>query len=149
MPLAIAFGRRVPTIGSDVDPKRVKELGDGRDWNGEHSEKNLRASRLELTTEPSHLRAASAIIVAVPTPVDGHKRPDLSHLVEATRLVGGHMSPGLVVVYERTVYPDPTDGVRVPRSEESSGLRTRVGLRGGRSPARIYPADPASPMAPC
>ena len=142
LPLAIAFGRRVPTIGFDVDPKRVKELGDGCDWNGEHSEKSLRASRLELTTEPSRLRAASAIIVAVPTPVDGHKRPDLSHLVEATRLVGGHMSPGVVVVYESTVYPDTTEGVCVPLLEESSGLRAGVDFKVGYSPERVNPGDP-------
>ena len=142
LPLAIAFGRRVPTIGFDVDPRRVKELGDGCDWNGEHSEKSLRASRLELTTEPNHLRAASAIIIAVPTPVDGHKRPDLSHLVEATRLVGGHMSPGVVVVYESTVYPDTTEGVCVPILEESSGLRAGVDFKVGYSPERVNPGDP-------
>jgi len=142
LPLAIAFARQVPTIGFDVDPQRVKELRDGYDRNGEQSETSLRAGRLELTTEPSRLRGASAIIIAVPTPVDDHKRPDLSRLVEATRLVGSHMSGGVLVVYESTVYPDTTEGVCVPLLEESSGLRAGEDFKVGYSPERTNPGDP-------
>jgi UDP-N-acetyl-D-glucosamine/UDP-N-acetyl-D-galactosamine dehydrogenase len=142
LPLAIAFGRRGPTLGFDVDPQRVKELGDGYDRNGEESEESLRAARLDLTTEPSRLRSASAIIIAVPTPVDDHKRPDLGLLVEATRMVGAHMSAGVLVVYESTVYPDTTEGVCVPILEASSGLRAGVDFKVGYSPERTNPGDP-------
>jgi UDP-N-acetyl-D-glucosamine/UDP-N-acetyl-D-galactosamine dehydrogenase len=142
LPLAIAFGRRVPTLGLDVDPQRVKELSDGYDRNGEQSEESLRSARLDLTTDPGRLRAATAIIIAVPTPVDDHKRPDLDRLVEATRMVGAHMSAGVLVVYESTVYPDTTEGVCVPILEASSGLRAGVDFKVAYSPERTNPGDP-------
>lgn len=142
LPLALAFGRRLRTIGFDVDAARVKELRDGHDKNGEQAPAELREGGVEFTDDPARLGAVSVIIVAVPTPVDAHKRPDLSHLVDASRLVGRHMAPRTIVVYESTVYPGVTEDVCVPVLEEASGLRASVDFKVGYSPERINPGDP-------
>ena len=96
---------------------------------------------LELTSEPSQLRRASLIIVAVPTPVDKAKSPDLSPLIEASRLVGKNLSRGTTVVYESTVYPGCTEEVCIPVLERESGLKAGVDFKVGYSPERINPGD--------
>jgi UDP-N-acetyl-D-glucosamine/UDP-N-acetyl-D-galactosamine dehydrogenase len=88
LPLATAFSKVLPTIGFDINPDRIAELRKGSDRNGEMDTASLGASTLELTFEPSQLRRASLIIVAVPTPVDKAKRPDLSPLLHASRMIG-------------------------------------------------------------
>jgi UDP-N-acetyl-D-galactosamine dehydrogenase len=108
LPLAAAFSKVLPTIGFDINQDRVAELRNGADRNGEVENGELRSSSLELTSDPSYLQCASLIIVAVPTPVDKAKNPDLSPLIEASRLVGKHLRPNTIVVYESTVYPGCT-----------------------------------------
>ena len=93
LPLATAFSKVLPTIGFDIDPDRIAELRNGSDRNGEIDPANLRMPSLELTSEPSQLQRASLIIVAVPTPVDRAKTPDLSPLIEASRLVAKNLAP--------------------------------------------------------
>ena len=142
LPLAVAFARHLPTVGFDVDDRRVAELKRGYDRNGEVAPEALRASHLRFTTDPASLRDADFIIVAVPTPVDRVKRPDLSYLTEASRLVGRHLRPGTTVVYESTVYPGCTEEVCVPILERESGLRAGLDFKVGYSPERINPGDP-------
>ena len=141
LPLASAFGRVIPTVGFDINRDRIHELRNGSDHNGEVQQADLRVPYLELTDDPSGLRRASVIIVAVPTPVDRAKRPDLSHLIEASRLVGQHLVPGMVVVYESTVYPGCTEEVCVPVLERESGLKAGPDFKVGYSPERINPGD--------
>src|SRR5712692_3630384 len=141
LPLASAFGRVIPTVGFDINRDRIHELRNGSDHNGEVQQADLRVPYLELTDDPSGLRRASVIIVAVPTPVDRAKRPDLSHLIEASRLVGQHLVPGTVVVYESTVYPGCTEEVCVPVLERESGLKAGPDFKVGYSPERINPGD--------
>ncbi len=141
LPLASAFGRVIPTVGFDINRDRIHELRNGSDHNGEVQQADLRVPYLELTDDPSSLRRASVIIVAVPTPVDRAKRPDLSHLIEASRLVGQHLVPGMVVVYESTVYPGCTEEVCVPVLERESGLKAGPDFKVGYSPERINPGD--------
>jgi UDP-N-acetyl-D-galactosamine dehydrogenase len=141
LPLALAFARRFPTVGFDVDPRRVQELRDGHDRNGEHPPRALQVPALLFTADPGPLRQATVIVVAVPTPIDAHKRPDLSRLREATRLVGRHLAPGAVVVYESTVYPGVTEEICRPLLEEVSALRAGVDFKIGYSPERVNPGD--------
>lgn len=141
LPLAVALGRVLPTIGFDVDEKRIGELQNGSEHTEELSLKELTVSYLEFTANPADLQRASFIIVAVPTPVDQHKRPDLSHLKEASRLVGRNLSPGTIVVYESTVYPGATEEVCLPILAQESGLKAGEGLKVGYSPERINPGD--------
>lgn len=142
LPLAAAFARHLPVIGFDINPKRVEELRRGHDRNGEVSPEALRAPGLRFTTDPALLGEAEFIIVAVPTPVDRGKRPDLSYLTEASRLVGLHLRPGTTVVYESTVYPGCTEEICVPILERESGLRAGHDFKVGYSPERINPGDP-------
>ncbi|HWR20841.1 MAG TPA: nucleotide sugar dehydrogenase [Verrucomicrobiae bacterium] len=142
LPLATAFAQHLPTIGFDVNPKRIQALRQGADWNGELSANALSAPHLRLTDDPSHLQEASFLIVAVPTPIDRAKRPDLGPRIEASRLVGRHLSPGAIVVYESTVYPGCTEEVCIPVLERESGLKAGRDFTVGYSPERINPGDP-------
>src|ERR1044072_724239 len=99
LPLAAAFSQVLPTIGFDINPQRIGELQKGADRNGELDSTSLNAANLELTAEPSCLRRASLIIVAVPTPVDKAKRPDLTPLINASRMIGRNLSTGTIGVY--------------------------------------------------
>jgi len=141
LPLATTFSKVLPTIGFDINPDRIAELRNGSDRNGEVKNADLRSSSLKLTSDPSYLQHASLIIVAVPTPVDKAKSPDLSHLIEATRLVGRNLTPDTVVVYESTVYPGCTEEVCVPILEHESGLKAGVDFKVGYSPERVNPGD--------
>lgn len=140
--LATAFGRLLPTIGFDTDSQRIRELQAGYDRNGEVPQEALRAPCLSYTDAPEALKEADFIIVAVPTPVDKAKRPDLSYLVKASQLVGRNLSQGATVVYESTVYPGCTEEVCIPILEQESGLKAGQEFKVGYSPERINPGDP-------
>lgn len=140
--LAVAFSKHFPTVGFDVDPQRVEELKQGNDRNCEVPPEALKSSRLHFTTKPAALGEADFIAIAVPTPVDKAKRPDLSALKEASSLVGKHLRRGAVVVYESTVYPGCTEEVCIPILEQASGLKAGADFKVGYSPERINPGDP-------
>ncbi len=141
LPLAVAFARKVPVIGFDVSEAKVQALREGTDPTGELSADDLACAPIEYTTNPGALRKASFVVVAVPTPIDRHKKPDLGPLRAATRSVGQNLTPGTVVVFESTVYPGVTEEVCVPVLEEESGLRCGRDFRVGYSPERINPGD--------
>lgn len=142
LPLACAFGQWRRCIGFDISKERVSELQDGHDRTGEMKPEALKAPLLAFTTDPSALRCADFIVVAVPTPVDPHRTPNLGPLRTASCTVGRHMSRGTVVVFESTVYPGATEEVCVPILEQESGLRCGVDFHVGYSPERINPGDP-------
>jgi UDP-N-acetyl-D-glucosamine/UDP-N-acetyl-D-galactosamine dehydrogenase len=141
LPLASAFGKVLPTIGFDINENRIQELRTGADRNGEVETAALQAESLELTSDPSRLQRASFVIIAVPTPVDRAKRPDLSHLIEASRLVGRNLTAGATVVYESTVYPGCTEEICAPILETESGLKAGQDFKVGYSPERVNPGD--------
>ena len=120
---------------------RVEELSAGTDRTGEVDSEALQASTARFTSDPAALREAGVIIVAVPTPIDEHRNPDLSPVEGASRTVGRHLSRGAVVVYESTVYPGVTEEVCVPILEAESGLRCGADFTVGYSPERINPGD--------
>jgi len=101
----------------------------------------VRAGRIQYTTNPGELRRAGFIVVAVPTPIDSHRKPDLSPVEAASRSVGANLTPGTTVVFESTVYPGVTEEVCVPILEKESGLRCGTDFKVGYSPERINPGD--------
>ena len=142
LPLALAFSREVDTLGFDIDAGRVEELGRGEDVTGELDEtERSELSRIHFSDEVESLSERNVFIVAVPTPVDRHKYPDMSALEGATKTVAGHISRGDVVIFESTVYPGATEEVCVPLLEAGSGLRCNVDFHVGYSPERINPGD--------
>jgi len=147
LPLAVALSKHFPVIGFDIARKRVDELAAGADRTGEVLPEDLRGARVDYTCEPARLQEASVVIVAVPTPIDEHRSPDLRPVVGATRTVGANLRPGAVVVYESTVYPGLTEEVCVPLLEQGSGLKCGRDFFVGYSPERINPGDRAHTLA--
>lgn len=144
LPLAVEFGKIRPVIGFDIDPERIAQLQRGHDRTLEVEENELRqATQLRFATDPADLRAATIYIVTVPTPIDVHKRPDLTPLLKASETVGKVLKPGDIVIYESTVYPGATEEDCVPVLEKFSGLRFNHDFFCGYSPERINPGDKA------
>jgi UDP-N-acetyl-D-galactosamine dehydrogenase len=142
LPVAAAFGRSgAPTLGFDIDPKRIGELRGGHDRTREVSREELAAAALRFASDPAELRDADFFIVTVPTPIDAARRPDLSALLAASRTVGGALKKGDIVVYESTVYPGATEEDCVPVLEQASGLQCGRDFTVGYSPERINPGD--------
>jgi UDP-N-acetyl-D-glucosamine/UDP-N-acetyl-D-galactosamine dehydrogenase len=148
LPLAIEFGKQFPTIGYDVSEAKVAGYRDGRDPMGEVSGEEFAASRhIEFTTDSGALARADLIVVAVPTPIDEARRPDLQPLVLASRAIGPNLKPGAIVCYESTVYPGATEEVCVPVLERHSGKRWKQDFFVGYSPERINPGDKQHTLA--
>lgn len=141
LPLAVGLAREMKVIGYDRSAERVDSLLSGTDWTGEVSAPELANERLEFTTNPARLAEADILIVAVPTPIDEHRNPDLSPLEDASAVVGAHMRKGAVVVYESTVYPGVTEEICVPILERESGMTYGRDFTVGYSPERINPGD--------
>ena len=142
LPVALAFARRFPgAIGFDIDERRVRDLSEGVDVTGETCPEELRATELRLTADPADLAEADFYVVAVPTPIDANKRPDLGALLGASRTIGAVLTEGDIVVYESTVYPGVTEEVCGPALAEASGLTQGEGFKLGYSPERINPGD--------
>jgi len=142
LPLAIEFGKHYETIGYDIDSRRVSDLREGRDSNGESSADEIAAAaKLRFSADAGDLRDCNVYVVTVPTPVDEHKRPDFAPLIAASRAVAGLLSRGDTVIYESTVYPGATEEICVPQLEAMSGLRFNLDFFVGYSPERINPGD--------
>ena len=142
LPVALAMAKRFPgTIGFDIDARKVASLREGIDPSGEIDEATIRAVELTLSSDEAELSDANFYIVAVPTPIDAAKRPDLTALKSATTLVGRVLRPGDIVVYESTVYPGVTEEVCAPILERESNLVFGTDFQLGYSPERINPGD--------
>ncbi len=142
LPLAVEFGKKHRTIGFDLSERKVNAYRRHVDPTGEISTEELKAaSGLEVSTDPSALREADFIIVAVPTPVDDAHNPDFRPLISASTLVGKSLKSGATVVFESTVYPGATEEVCIPVIEQHSGMRWKKDFFVGYSPERINPGD--------
>ncbi|MFW5906707.1 MAG: nucleotide sugar dehydrogenase, partial [Desulfobia sp.] len=142
LPLAVTFGAKFRTIGFDVKKEAVTSYRKGLDPNGEVSgEEFAGAPHITFTNDPALLSQADYIIVAVPTPIDSARQPDLRPLMGASRVVGANMAPGAIVIFESTVYPGTTEEVCVPILEEESGFKWHRDFHVGYSPERINPGD--------
>ena len=142
LPLAVEFGKHRAVVGFDINPQRIAQLRSGYDQTLETEPEELRAaSQLSFSTELDDLRTCNCFIVTVPTPIDQHKRPDLTPLIKASETVGKVLKPGDIVIYESTVYPGCTEEDCVPVLEKFSGLKYQQGFYCGYSPERINPGD--------
>lgn len=142
LPLAVEFSKQLPTTGFDLKEQRIAELQNGRDVTREVTAEDLAAAdNLRFTSSIDDLLECNVFIVAVPTPIDDNKRPDLRPLYGASRTVGQVLQTGDVVIYESTVYPGATEEVCIPILEEVSGLSFNKDFFAGYSPERINPGD--------
>lgn len=141
LPIAVAFGKRQRVIGFDINKSKIGELQGGFDRTGEVTDADLKVTDVQYTFQPSDLKAADFIIVAVPTPINEALQPDLTALRTSSELIGANLSPGSIVVFESTVYPGATEEVCQPILEKASGMKCGVDFKIGYSPERINPGD--------
>lgn len=142
LPLAIEFGKKFRTIGFDINHSRVVELQSGKDSTLECSSEELQEAKLlQYSATVADLKRCNVYIVTVPTPIDGHKQPDLMPLVKASQMLGAILSKGDTIIYESTVYPGATEEVCIPEVEKVSGLTFNKDFFAGYSPERINPGD--------
>lgn len=141
MPIAVAFAKKADVIGFDVNRAKIDLYRAGVDPTHEVGDEAIRTSTVQFTADEADLRRAKFLIVAVPTPVNQDKTPDLTPVVGASQVVGRNLTPGSIVVYESTVYPGVTEDICVPILEKESGLKCGVDFKVGYSPERINPGD--------
>ena len=141
LPLAVGLAKYFKVLGFDINKARVDQLNAGLDNTGEVEKERILASGIQFSSDPQCLKNAAVIIVAVPTPIDAHLRPNLGPVESASRTVGQNLSRGAIVVYESTVYPGVTEDICVPILEAESGLRLGADFSVGYSPERINPGD--------
>lgn len=140
MPIAVEFAKHVPVIGFDINEKRINEYKNGIDSTNEVGEA-IKKTKVDFTADPSKLKDARFVIVAVPTPVNPDNTPDLRPVQGASKLVGQNLTKGTIVVFESTVYPGVTEDICIPIIEKESGLKCGEDWKIGYSPERINPGD--------
>ncbi|MEL7297004.1 MAG: Vi polysaccharide biosynthesis UDP-N-acetylglucosamine C-6 dehydrogenase TviB [Pseudomonadota bacterium] len=142
LPLAVEFGKKYPTVGFDLKAERVEELRSGKDSTLEVEPELLReATQLSYTDDVSGIADCNVYVVTVPTPVGSNHRPVLSPLKSASKMLGGVLKKGDIVIYESTVYPGATEEFCVPVLEETAGMTLNRDFFAGYSPERINPGD--------
>ena len=141
MPIAVAFSKKVKVVGFDLNEKKIELYKSGIDPTNEVGNDVISHCSVEFSADEQKLKEAKFHIVAVPTPVNDDKTPDLSPVEGASRIVGRNLIPGSIVVFESTVYPGVTEDVCVPILEAESGLKCGVDFKVGYSPERINPGD--------
>lgn len=141
MPIAVAFAKKVDVIGFDVNQAKIDLYRSGVDPTHEVGDAAIRNTSVDFTSDEADLRKAKFLIVAVPTPVNQDKTPDLAPVIGASEVVGRNLTPDSIVVYESTVYPGVTEDICVPILEKESGLKCGVDFKVGYSPERINPGD--------
>ena len=143
MPIAVAFAKKVPVIGFDLNQEKIEKYREGHDPTGEVGDAAIRETSVDFTSDETRIKEAAFIIVAVPTPINSDKTPDLAPVEGASVTVGRNLTKGAIVVYESTVYPGVTEDICVPILEKESGLKCGSDFYVGYSPERINPGDKA------
>ena len=141
MPLAIAFAKKIDVIGFDLNSAKIMTYKNGIDPTNEVGDEAIRSTTVYFTDDEKELSNALFHIVAVPTPINLDKTPDLTPVINASRIVGRNLRKGAIIVYESTVYPGVTENICIPIIEEESGLKCGVDFKVGYSPERINPVD--------
>jgi len=141
MPLAIAFAKRADVVGFDINKEKVEQYLKGIDVTKEVGDEELKETTAFFTWEEGYLRDCKFHIIAVPTPINSDKTPDLRPVIGASKTVGRSLTKGSIVVYESTVYPGVTEDICVPILEKESGLKCGTDFKVGYSPERINPGD--------
>lgn len=141
MPIAVAFSKVVNVIGYDVNSEKVNLYKSGFDPTNEIGDEEIKKSQVIFTSDERDIREAKFHIIAVPTPINADKTPDLLPVENASKTVGRNLTKGSIVVYESTVYPGVTEDVCISILEKESGLKCGVDFKVGYSPERINPGD--------
>ncbi|MEG1256967.1 nucleotide sugar dehydrogenase [Clostridium sp.] len=141
MPIAVAFAKKVPVVGFDVNKEKIEKYLSGVDVTKEVGDEAIKASTVEFTCDETKLRQCNFHIVAVPTPTNDDKTPDLRPVIGASEVLGRNLTKGSIVVFESTVYPGVTEEICVPVLERESGLKCGQDFKIGYSPERINPGD--------
>ncbi|VBB09482.1 udp-glucose/gdp-mannose dehydrogenase dimerisation [Lucifera butyrica] len=141
LPVAVAFAKKVKTLGFDINEEKINTYKRGMDPTHEIGNEKIQSTALEFTTDPTRLKEAKFIIVAVPTPVNGDKTPNLTPVVNASQIIGRNLARDSIVVFESTVYPGVTEDICVPILEKESGLVCGKDFKIGYSPERVNPGD--------
>lgn len=141
MPIAVAFSKKAEVIGFDLNKNKIELYKQGVDPTNEVGDEEIKKTSVEFTSDETKLKEAKFHIVAVPTPVNADKTPDLSPVIGASEIVGRNLTKGSYVVYESTVYPGVTEDVCIPILERESGLKCGEDFKVGYSPERINPGD--------
>ena len=142
LPLTHLFAKNGYTVlGFDVNTERIDALKNGKDATGELTEAQLGEISVDYSSDPASIAGADIVIVAVPTPIDDNKKPDLTILKSATQTVGQNLKEGATVVFESTVYPGTTEEICGPILEAESSLKSGEGFFLGYSPERVNPGD--------
>lgn len=141
MPIAVAFAKKVKVIGFDLNENKIELYKSGIDPTNEIGNKAIKETNVEFTSTESKLKEAKFHIVAVPTPINSDKTPNLSPVEGASAIIGRNLSKGSIVVFESTVYPGVTEDVCIPILERESGLKCGIDFKVGYSPERINPGD--------
>lgn len=141
LPLAIELSKFFNVTGFDINKNRIKNLLKGIDPTGEVSSNSLSQTKAFFSSDPTVISKNNFIIIAVPTPIDNHKRPDLTPVYKASEIVGSNLSAGSIIVYESTVYPGVTEDECIPVLEKTSGMKWKKDFYVGYSPERINPGD--------
>ena len=141
MPIAVAFAKEVDVIGFDTNKEKIEAYLRGEDPTAEVGNQVIQETSVAFTSDETKLRQAKFHIVAVPTPINQDKTPDLTPVEGASRVVGRNLTKGAIVVYESTVYPGVTEDICIPILEQESGLKCGIDFKIGYSPERINPGD--------
>ena len=141
LPLAVSFAKKLSVIGFDIDSKKIEKYKKGIDVTKEVGDLALKESNILFSSDPNVLKKSKFLVVAVPTPVNIDKTPDLNQVIHASKLVGKNLTKGSIVVYESTVYPGVTEDICIPILEKTSGLLAGKDFKVGYSPERINPGD--------
>ena len=141
LPIALEFAKKYPVIGFDINKEKVEKLRQDTDPSTEIESSDLAASTVKFTYSKEDIADCNTYIIAVPTPVDENKVPDLQHLKSACQIVGTLLSKGDIAIFESTVYPGCTEEVCIPILEQISGLKYIEDFKVGYSPERINPGD--------
>ncbi len=141
MPIAVAFAKKVNVVGFDLNKEKIELYKSGIDPTNEVGNEVIRNTTIEFTSDESKLKEARFHIVAVPTPINLDKTPDLTPVESASKIVGRNLTKGSIVVYESTVYPGVTEDICIPILEKESSLKCGVDFKIGYSPERINPGD--------
>ena len=141
LPLAHAFSKKINTLGFDINKHKIQLYKECVDVTNEIGNEELKSSKIKFTCEEKDLKDVFFIIIAVPTPINSDKTPDLGPVIGASKIVGRNLNKGSIIVYESTVYPGVTEEVCVPILEKESGLKCGIDFKVGYSPERINPGD--------
>lgn len=141
IPIAVAFAKKINVIGIDLDKKRIMEYKSGIDSTKEVGDKEIKNTTVEFTSDPKSIEKTNFIIVAVPTPINQDKTPDLTPVKNASKMIGENLAPDTIIVFESTVYPGVTENICTPIIEKVSGLKCGIDFKVGYSPERINPGD--------